>query len=149
MLTTFKNRYAAIFYDHVMVLAVIEKKQYRSLNKEIKAQIKRLKIPIMQRSDYHKQKRNEFLETYLIKSHEQAICENANNFEIRYCDIEEVKLSPYKTHSTREYQEGKVLGQLWINIYHKKYHFNHEYEKQHIKVNKIKKQFADKFVLLK
>lgn len=148
-LTNFTKVYYAVFYDNSVILAYIDKPIKKELSKALKRTIKEKKISLMQRGKFTKDYWENIGSKYLYMNKEETVCECNNNFEIRYCNIENVKVSPYKTESTKAHEDPPIIGQIWFYGYSEKHHFNHKYKKENEKITMLREQFLDKFTLLK
>lgn len=148
-LTNFTKLYYAVFYDNSVIIAYIDKSIKKQLAKTLKRTIKENKIPLMQRGKYSQEYWENIGSKYLYMSKEESVCECNNNFEMRYCDIEKIKVSPYKTESTKAHEDPPIIGQITFYGYSEKHHFNHKYKKENEKITLLCELFKDKFTLLK
>jgi|GEM_PF-3821700 len=139
----------AVYYDHSVIVACLEKSRKKELQKQIKGEIKALAIPLLKWGDFTETAWERYGDRYLHMNTEETICESNQNFEIRYGDIEKVRLSPYRTETTRSYEDPPIMGQIWFEVYGEKHHFNHKYKREHPKVGMLRELFADRFTLVR
>ncbi len=141
----FKLCYASFFQDSIIIF-FIEKSVEKELRKNMKRLIKENKIKLFKRGEFAEKYWEDFANGFMEKTKQELLAQNSENMELRYSDIETVKVTPYRTHTNKAHETPPIAGQVWLICGEEKYHFNHKYKKEDKKLAMLSQIFAHKYV---